>query len=88
MREKAISGMMSAAGRRDAVVKELEETVRLKSVSDVAVQTTAEEKIVPLPVSACMVPSMFYGIVCSSCKAGWEAYTAPNRHVFYVDHGE
>ena len=51
MREKAISGMMVEAGRRDALLKKLEETIRQKSVSDIAVQTTTEEGLVPLPVN-------------------------------------
>ena len=48
MREKAVSGMMAAASRRDTGMKE---TIRLKSVSDIAVQTTTEEGLVSLPVS-------------------------------------
>ena len=40
-----------AAGRRDALLKKLEETIRQKSVSDIAVQTTTEEGLVPLPVN-------------------------------------
>ena len=51
LREKALSGMMAAAGRGDTGVKELEELIRQKSVSDIAVQTTTEEGLVPLPVS-------------------------------------
>ena len=47
MREKAISGMM-AAGKGGTIV---EDTIRQKSVSDIAVQTTNEEGLVPLPVS-------------------------------------
>ena len=48
MREKAISGMLTAANRGDTGV---EKTIRRKSVSDIAVQTTTEEGLVPLPVS-------------------------------------
>ena len=47
MREKALSGMM-AAGKGGTSV---EDTIGLKSVSDIAVQTTTEEGLVPLPVS-------------------------------------
>ena len=48
MREKTLSGMMAAAGGTS-----VEDTIRQKSVSDihVAVQTTTEERLVPLPVS-------------------------------------
>ena len=55
LREKALSGMLAAAGRGDTGMKEVEETIRQNSVSDIAVQTTNEEGLVPLPVSACMV---------------------------------
>ena len=48
MREEAVSGMMAAAGRKDTGV---EMTIRQKSVSDIAIQTTTEERLVPLPVS-------------------------------------
>ena len=48
MREKAVSGMLATTSRGDGGVKE---TIRQKSVSDIAVQTTTEEGQVPLPVS-------------------------------------
>ena len=51
MKERALSGMLAATGRGDTGVKELEETIKQKSVSDIAVQTTTEEGLVPLPVS-------------------------------------
>ena len=57
MREKAISGMMASAGSRDTGrgVKALEETIKLKSDNDIAVQTTTEEGLVPLPVSSATI---------------------------------
>ena len=58
MREKAIAGMMAAAGKRK---KELEEAITLKSVSGihVAVQTTAELEPVPLQVRDSILPFLF-----------------------------
>ena len=48
MREKALSGMMAAARKGGPSV---EDTIGQKRVSDIAVQTTTEEGLVPLPVS-------------------------------------
>ena len=48
MRDKALSGMMAAASKGGTSV---EDTIRQKIVSDIAVQTTNEEGLVPLPVS-------------------------------------
>ena len=50
IKEKAVSGMMAAAGRRDT---ESEETIRQKSISEIAVQTieTRGSRLLQLPVS-------------------------------------
>ena len=84
MREKALSGMMAAARKGGTIV---EDTIRQKSVSDIAVQTTTEEGLVPLPVSDdnnCLLTFNLWLLL----QAGWEPRTAPNRCVFYVDHSE
>ena len=95
MREKAISGMMAATRRGGTSV---EDTIRQKSVSDIAVQTTTEtttttvqttieEGLVPLPVSDdnnCLLTFNLWLLL----QTGWEARIAPNRCVFYVDHSK
>ena len=51
MSDKTRSGMLADASRRDTIVKESEDIIRLKSISDITVQTTTEAELVPLPVS-------------------------------------
>ena len=51
MSEKALSGMLAETSWKDTIVKEPEETIRQKSISDITAQTTTEEELVPLPVS-------------------------------------
>ena len=66
MREKALSGMMAAAGKVDSGVMELAETIKQKSVSDIAVQLPE----VPLPVSNVQQLLVYICSVCSSRLAG------------------
>ena len=95
MREKALSDMMAAAGKGGTSV---EDTIEQKSVSDIAVQTTTEtttttvqttteEGLVPLPVSDDNNWLLTFNLWLL-LQAGWEARTAPNRCVFYVDHSK
>ena len=51
MREKSLSAMLAEKSGRGIGAKELIETIRQESVSEIAVQTTTEEVLVPLPVS-------------------------------------
>ena len=77
-----MSGMLAASGKGGTIV---EDTIRQKSVSDIAVQTTTEEGLVPLPVSDKQLLTFNLWLL---LQDGWEVCTASNRCVFYVDHSE